>query len=205
MSKGASWTWTEVRPDVIIGFVPATNFMNCAQGLGLYLSLYREVNGQGATVVFPGTQKSWTCKHTDTSQDILAKFEIYAALDPKQTGNGRAFNIVDGNVTTWEEKWPGICSYFGLKAAGPGDYEPVEQFAKKHAKVWDQLVEKHGLQGGRMDAYQWGFLTFVMADFDFNRQYDISAARSIGFTEEVDTVTGYTTAFDRMRNAKVIP
>lgn len=205
MSKNASWTFTEVRPDVIIGFVPGSNFMNCAQGLGLYLSLYREVHGNGATINFPGTEKSWKCKHTDTFQDILARFEIHAAMNSKQAGSGKIFNIADGNVVTWADKWPGICEYFGLKAAGPGEYEPLDQFAKKHAKVWDGVVQKHGLQEGRLEGYGWPFLHFVMKEFDFDRQYDLTEARSVGFSEEIDTVAGYTTAFDRMREAKVIP
>lgn len=205
MSKNANWTFTEVRPDVIIGFVPTTNFMNCAQGLGLYLSLYREIHGEGATVTFPGTEKSWRCKHTDTFQDILAKFEIHAALNPDSCGHGKTFNVADGHVVTWEDKWPGICEYFGLKAAGPGEYEPLDQFAKKGAQVWESAVSKYGLKGGRLEAYQWGFLDFVMAKFDFDRQYDTEASRLVGFKEKIDTVEGYKTAFDRMRAAKVIP
>lgn len=52
LSKGKSWTFTEVRPDVIIGFTPGSNFMNAAQGLGFYLTLYREVKGEGAECPF---------------------------------------------------------------------------------------------------------------------------------------------------------
>jgi hypothetical protein len=33
LSKGERWTFIEVRPDGIIGFVPGTNAMNLAQGL----------------------------------------------------------------------------------------------------------------------------------------------------------------------------
>jgi hypothetical protein len=44
-----------------------------------------------------------------------------------------------------------------------------------------------------------------MDKFDFGRQYDLSKARSVGFKETIDTVKGYTIAFDRMKAAKVIP
>jgi hypothetical protein len=33
LSKGERWTFSEVRPDGILGFVPGTNAMNLAQGL----------------------------------------------------------------------------------------------------------------------------------------------------------------------------
>ena len=81
MSATRSWTYSEIRPDVIIGFTPGSNFMNCAQGLGLWLSLAREVHGAGAKVPFPGSQKSWKNKHTDTFQDILGRMDVYAAVN----------------------------------------------------------------------------------------------------------------------------
>ncbi len=40
---------------------------------------------------------------------------------------------------------------------------------------------------------------------DFNREYDLSKAREVGFHEEVDTVEGYRIAFERMKNAKILP
>ena len=148
LSKGKSWTFSEIRPDVIVGFVPGINFMNAAQGLGLYLSLYRTVHGEGARVPFLGTQGGWKCKHSDTFQDILAKMEIYAALNIDKCGSGSAFNIADGEVTTWSQKWPGLCGYFGLVGEGPGEkYEPLDEFAKKNHGVWDRVVER--LRWGR--------------------------------------------------------
>ncbi len=207
VSKDRKWTFSEIRPDVIVGFVPGTNFMNAAQGLGLYLSLYREVHGEGAKVPFPGTQKSWRCKHTDTFQDILAKMEIHVSLNRERCENGSSFNIADGNVITWEEKWPGLCKYFGLAGEGPRaeGYESAGKFAEKNKKTWDEAVKKHGLKTGRMENFSWGFLDFVMAKFDFDRQYDLRRAREVGFEEKIETVKGYCTSFDRMREAKVIP
>ena len=132
--------------------------------------------------------------------------EIYAALNPGKCGNGSAFNIADGEVTTWSQKWPGICEYFGLVGEGPKEsYEPLDEFARKNQRVWDRLVEERGLKAGRLEAYGWAFLYFIMDKFDFDREYDLSKARSVGFKESIDTVKGYTTAFDRMRAAKVIP
>nr|GFD58056.1 hypothetical protein [Tanacetum cinerariifolium] len=80
LSKGKGWTFAEVRPDGIVGFTPISNAMNLSQGIGLYLTIYREVHGRGAKVNWPGTEKSWKCKHSDTSQGILARMEIHAAM-----------------------------------------------------------------------------------------------------------------------------
>jgi hypothetical protein len=52
LSGGKKWTFSEVRPDGIIGFVPGTNAMNLAQGIPLCLCLWWEVHGRGAAVPF---------------------------------------------------------------------------------------------------------------------------------------------------------
>lgn len=206
MSASKSWTYSEIRPDVIIGFTPGSNFMNCAQGLGIWLSLAREVHGAGAKIPFPGTQKSWVNKHTDTFQDILARMDIHAAVNHDKCGKGGTFNVADGEVVTWSGKWPGICAAFGLEGTPPGAQPySIEEFIKDNEVTWQQMVEKHGLKKGILESFSWPFLFFVMTVFDFDRQYDLSASKEVGFKETIDTVKGYETAFQRMRETKIIP
>merc|ERR1712029_605042 len=110
--------------------------MNITQGLALYLTLFREAHGEGASVPFVGTPASWKNTHTDTFQDILAKQEIHLALSRDKVASGSSFNCADGNVTTWEQKWPEICSYFGLEGTGPGDkVVDVAAFAKENGST----------------------------------------------------------------------
>lgn len=206
LSKNKSWNFYEVRPDVIVGFTPGSNFMNITQGVGFYLSLYRAVHGEGAEVSFVGTQKSWVNKHTDTFQDILAQEEIHLALNDDNIASGTSFNAADGNVVTWREKWPELAAYFGLKGTGPGA-EPVDcaAFAKKHSSEWRKLEEKNGLKQGIFEKYSWGFVSGVCVAFDFDRQYDLSDCRKVGFNETISTAKGYLTSFERMRAAKILP
>ena len=96
---------------MIIGFTPGSNFMNCAQGLGIWLSLAREVHGEGAKIPFPGSQNSWVNKHTDTFQDILGRMDIYTAVNPDKCGNGGTFNCADGDVVTCKSKIEAIPLY----------------------------------------------------------------------------------------------
>ncbi|PVH71346.1 hypothetical protein DL98DRAFT_615550 [Cadophora sp. DSE1049] len=174
LSKGKSWTFTEIRPDGIVGFVPGSNAMNMAQGIALYLSLYKEVYGVGATVPFPGFEHGYNSTHSDTFQDILARMEIYAATNPKKCGNGGIFNIAD-------------------------------DFVKENSKTWGAMVEKHGLDPAGMKFQNWAHVHFMLVQFDFDRQYDLSRAREVGFMEKVDTAKGYFTAWDRMKAAKIFP
>jgi len=87
---------------------------------------------------------------------------------------------------------------------GPEPYA-IEDFVQKNSSTWQELAQKHNLKEGIMESFSWPFLYFVMTVFDFDRQYDLTSARKAGFEETIDTVKGYTTAFERMRNANIIP
>lgn len=207
LSRGQKWTFTEIRPDGIVGFVPGTNSMNQAYGIAFYLTLYRAVYGAGARVPFPGKPHGYNSTHSETFQDILSKMEIHTALNRDQCGNGSVFNIADGEAVSWEMVWPGICSYFGLVGDEPTRNERIsmEEFVRKNSKVWDGLVDKHGLKKGVLERQNWAHTQFMLVDFDFDREYALDQARSVGFEESIDTVDGYKIAFDRMVEGKVIP
>ncbi|KAJ8115984.1 hypothetical protein OPT61_g2490 [Boeremia exigua] len=206
LSKGKDWTFAEVRPDGIIGFTPINNAMNLAQGIGLYLAVYREVHGQGAKVNWPGTEKSWKCKHSDTSQGILARMEIYAATNIERCGNGQVFNIADGKTVTWEQVWPKICANFGLVGEGPAsDPVQMEKFVKENTDLWKKLAEKYGLKEGAIEEQNWPFVHFMLVQFDFDRQYDLTRKAKAGFKEEIETEQGYIEAWEKMRAAKILP
>jgi hypothetical protein len=204
-STNKAWKFCEIRPDAIVGFVPNNNAMNIAQGVGIFLALYKEVSGEGAEVPFPGSQEAWTARHTDTSQDILAMFHIHASLHPEKT-HERAFNVVDGQATTWEEVWPQLCAYFGLKAKPPASDAifDVVKWMEEHRDRWPQFTAKHQLKSGAFEGTGFQFVKDVMG-IPFRRDYDAAASRSVGFKEERPHAVGYELAFDEMKRARIIP
>lgn len=142
LSKGKPWTFTEIRPDGIVGFAPGSNFMNMSQGMAIYLSIYRKVHGAGARVPFPGAEHGYKSKHMDTFQDLLSRLEIFTAVNPDQCGNGGIFNAADGPVITWADIWPRLCEHFGLKDGGPQpDSMPILDFVKKNRWAWPHANE----------------------------------------------------------------
>jgi nucleoside-diphosphate-sugar epimerase len=115
-AKHKQWSWIETRPDIIIGFVPNQNAYSLAQSLGIFLSLYAAVEGQGATISFPGTLKSWRAKSHDSSSDMIARQTIHLSLNLPPAMKGEGFNVADAKAwSSWSDKWPQICSYFGLE------------------------------------------------------------------------------------------
>lgn len=205
LSQGKRWTFCEIRPDAIIGFVPQNNAMNLAQAIGLWLAMVRSLEGIGTEVIFPGGEKAYKALHTDTSQDILAQFHIYASLHPEVVSK-KAFNIADGEVVTWEQVWPGICDWFGLKGVGPDSSKATgAEWVQQQKGAWAKWVKENGLKEGALEATSWEFMSAIMGGITFDRQYDLSACREVGFQEKMETVQGYSRAFERMRSARIIP
>lgn len=207
LSQGKSWKFSEIRPDGIVGFTPASNAMNMAQGIALYLSIYREVHGLGATVTFPGRPHGYESTHSDTFQDILSKLEIYAALNPAKCGDGGVLNAADGKTVTWAQVWPRLCKYFGLIGVKPSEVgsQSMQDFVQEHRDAWTALAKKHNLNEAVVDQQGWSHVHFMLVDFDFDRQYDLSRSREVGFSEEIDTVEGYVLAWERMKAANILP
>jgi hypothetical protein len=213
LSSNRTWTFCDVIPDVIIGFVPHNNIYCLPQVLGLYLTLYHHIHGDGAEVVFPGTTNSWYNKSNDSSQDIIAKFAIHASLHP-QVSDGQSYNTADNaSPSSWSQKWPIICDYFNLKGVAPtnGSGPDPTGFLSENREKWLGLEKKHGLQTGRVgnERSYGGFPTFIMTMLDFDRQLDLTkmheAWQQGGKVEETDTKGAWYATFDRFRKAKIIP
>jgi hypothetical protein len=211
LSQNKPWTYAEVMPDIVVGFVPNNNAYCLAQWLALYLSLYREINGAGAEVVFPGTLKSWGIKSNDSGQDIIARFAIHASLHPEIT-SGERYNVADNaRWSTWAVKWPVICEFFGLVGVAPenGSGPDPSAYVAEHREKWFEVERKYGLKGGRVGNEKSLSIVpqFLMGMFDFDRQLDMSKCHEAwgDAVEETDVKGAWWTAFERFRAARIIP
>ncbi|KAF4550054.1 Hypothetical protein D9617_19g103600 [Elsinoe fawcettii] len=222
LSDGRNWSFATVMPDVITGYVPNGNWNCAALAVSQFLSLVREVEGEGATLVFPGGKGPWTAQSQDSSQDLIARFSIYAALHPEKTA-GQDFNIgVSAEPSSWEVKWPQVCSYFGLKGAPPKDVvdsltlegevvhiEDMSAYIEKHADCWSALAQREGLRTKtwtpRMDS--WHMLPGILQYLHKDRQVSMERTHGVwgDMKEETDVAGSWLKAFDRFRRAKVIP
>ncbi|KAJ6520683.1 hypothetical protein DFH09DRAFT_998004 [Mycena vulgaris] len=203
-SKGKSWTWCEVRPDVIVGFTPKGSKPNFASHWAMYLSLYRAVEGEGARVPFPGTEMGFNSKLNEVSSEILAKSAIWASLHPEEAGSGQFFNVADqAEPSTMRERWPALAAYFGLVGVGPpapdADVLKPTEYVLKHRDILKEKYYKANdvLQATSMDRYGY-FL-------DFDRQLSLDKIRAAGFGEEMDPLESWLKAFERFKRAGMVP
>jgi hypothetical protein len=184
--------------------------MNLAQALGLFLSFFASREGPGASVPYPGPQSAYIAPHTDVSQSLLARFHIYASLHPDLTAN-QGFNIGDEPAgVTWAGLWPRISAHFSLVGTGPINNTTqetfnIDRYMQTHRAEWAAWVKTHGLKEGALEGTDFTFLTVMLGMAVFGREYDLSKAQEIGFTETRDTVDGYLEAFELMRAARIIP
>ncbi|OOF92689.1 hypothetical protein ASPCADRAFT_174426 [Aspergillus carbonarius ITEM 5010] len=208
LSTGKPWSWCEVRPDVIVGVAPFGNANCMAQTMGIYLGLYRELEGEGARVPFPGNETTWRLLSTDSNQDIIARFCIHASMQPREKVHARAFNIADSaRPVSWSERWPALAAFFGLEGVGPDEtslhptvymdrnWEKLQALCQDRGLKEDVIYRSMHNTGSRM-----GSLRLM----DFDRPFDLTRARALGFEEEMDTVFSWHTAFDRVRKAKIM-
>ncbi|KAF7185723.1 Short chain dehydrogenase sirQ [Pseudocercospora fuligena] len=215
-SQGRKWSWIDTRPDIIIGFVPNQNAYSLAQSLGIFLSLYAHVEGRGAQVSFPGTTKSWNAKSIDSSSDMIARQTLHLSLTLPSSAKGEGFNVGDSkDYSTWSVKWPRLCAYFGLEGTAPpadtSSQLEVRQYIIDHLDEWKVLEQRYSLKSGVADSDLTfkGFEYFLLTQFDFDRQYNMSkmysSPKENPFTEQRDTKEAWYGVFDRMRAGHLIP
>lgn len=212
LSADKPWTFIDVIPDIVVGFVPNNNAYCLAQWLALYLSLVAEIHGKGTEVAFPGNSKSWNIKSNDSSQDIIGRFTVYASLHLETTG-GQRYNVADNaQWSTWSAKWPIICEYFGLRGVPPpaqGSGPNPSAYVQENSEKWFEMEKKYGLKTGRVgnDRSLTVVPNFLMGQFDFDREIDATKMHEAwgAAKEEIDIQGGWHTAFDRFRAARIIP
>lgn len=126
-------TWTVTYPNDVIGFARG-NFMNLAAGLGLYAAVTREL---GEDLVFPGSETFYTRFDSFTSSRLHARFCAWAVREPKAAN--QAFNVVNGDVQSWQDLWPRLARRFGMRVRR-------DQFARADA---DERLEGRTELGDR--------------------------------------------------------
>lgn len=154
-AKDKSWNWCDTRPDIIVGFVPNQNFYSLGTSLAVFLSLYRAINGEGAVCPYPGTPKAYIAKSIDSSSDMIARQTLHLSLTLPPNVKGEGYNVADAKYpSSWETKWPALCSYFGLKGTPPPTENPLEvrKYIKDNFVTWEQLEKKFGLETGKADS-----------------------------------------------------
>jgi hypothetical protein len=154
--------WTVTYPNDVIGFAKG-NFMNLVTSLGLYASISKEM---GKDLEWPGSEKFYTKFDCFTSSRLHAQFCLWAAMEPRAANE--AFNVVNGDVESWQNMWPKVAQHFGIKVkpdqfSGPAPDEskmdmdpspPLSVLATKAGLVGSPALEQNRVEQ-RIDLVKW--------------------------------------------------
>ncbi len=110
-AKQQGWDWVVTYPNDVIG-VAKGNFMNLATSLGIYSAITKEM-GQG--LVWPGSPDFYTKFDCFTYSRLHAKFNLWAALEQSPRVSNQAFNVVNGDVESWQNMWPKVAKKFSIR------------------------------------------------------------------------------------------
>jgi len=200
---GASWKWTILRPQLVVGEAIGGN-LNIIPAIGVLAGLQREA---GLPLSFPGGPP-FIFEAVDA--DLLAHSFEWAATTPA-CGN-EIFNVTNGDVFVWEEVWPAIADALGMRVGAP---EPcrLELEMPKRANEWATIVRKYSLRSPA-DINAFVGESFEFADFCFAygaekppRPAIVSTikAREAGFYECMDTEDMFRKWVRRFQDDRLLP
>ena len=196
--KGKSWTWSALRPSVVIGFALG-NPMNLAMVIAVYASMSKEL---GLPLRFPGKPGAYDTLLEMTDAGLLARATVWAATNERCAN--QAFNINNGDLFRWNEMWPKIARFFELEIAPPLPMSLDVVMADKAAAVEADEGKARPRRHPYKAVSSWGFGDAVFGwDYDFFA--DGTKARRFGFHDYVQTDEMFLSVFREMREQQIIP
>ncbi|MPZ58946.1 MAG: NAD-dependent epimerase/dehydratase family protein [Rhizobiales bacterium] len=197
-AKTRAWTWSASRPHGICD--PAPDIVrSMARLIGVYAAICKELD---RPLCFPGTPENYRAVYQCTDSSLLAKAIVWMSTDPS-CGN-QAFNVTNGEYFRWENLWPRIADYLGMRCGPVVTLKLANAMADK-ADVWNRIVARHGLRDiPYADAAIWTY-----GDFLFTPAWDMMSSttklRQFGFPDVIDTEAMFFKLFDALRRERVIP
>lgn len=200
--RGAAWSWTIFRPEVIIGGAIGCA-MNLVPVIGAYAALLKE---QGRDLAFPGGPP-YVWEATDA--DLLASAIAWAG--EADTAKNQAFNVCNGDVFTWQNVWPAIADAFGMRAAEP---EPRSMAAMMSdaGPAWDQICAKHRLAAPSLKEFLGESHHYADFCFGYGARQAIPPhllstikIRNAGFADAVDTEEMFRRWIKYFQDARLFP
>ncbi|XP_057958219.1 3-oxo-Delta(4,5)-steroid 5-beta-reductase-like [Malania oleifera] len=194
-------TYSVHRASIILG-ASSRSAYNTLLTLAVYAAVCRL---EGLPFRFPGTRYTWEhfCDATDVR--VLAEQHVWAAVT--EEAKNQAFNCTNGDVFTWKSMWKVLSEVFGV---GYVPYEEGEEFdivglMEGKGKVWDAIVEEHGLYPTRLEEITcFGALKHVL-HFEFQHVSSMNKSRDFGFFGHADSLKSIGPWVETLRQMKIIP
>lgn len=200
-SYAPSLSYSVHRSSIIIGASPRSVY-NTLLSLAVYAIICRH---EGSPFRYPGTRYTWEhfCDVTDAR--VLAQQHIWAAVTAQC--KNQAFNCTNGDVFTWKSLWKALCGIFDLEFLPFNENDAFDfvGLMKDKGKVWDDIVEKHGLQKTKLEEITCFEALGNVLRFKFQHVCSMNKSREFGFFGYVNTLKSLDMWVGKLRDMKVIP
>jgi nucleoside-diphosphate-sugar epimerase len=196
--QGERWSWSAARPHVICGYALG-NPLNLISTLCVYAAIRKEL---GLPLTFPGKPGAFTSIYQATDSGLLARAMVWMATTPQCADE--AFNITNGDFFRYENLWPVFADHFGM-APGGVETEDLTVFMAGKEPVWDEIVEKHGLEPNPFARLaNWAFANYAFSN-DWDVMSDTTKCRKYGFLEFIDSEEMFLDHFAFLRRSRIVP
>ena len=200
-SARGGWAFTLLRPQIVLGGTPGSP-MNILAAIGAYACLLREA---GLPLTFPGGGRF---VNAASDSRLIARAVHWCGTHAAAAG--RTFNVVNGDVLTWQDLWPSIAAHFGMDT---GESRPTSLAAAMPGREadWRRIVERHHLRPltlGEFVGASWQFADRNLAfgqDDPPDRVVSPIALRQAGFDGCEDTEDAVLHWLDRMQRDRLLP
>jgi nucleoside-diphosphate-sugar epimerase len=195
----SSWSYTVLRPGGAICGPSLGTAMNLTMVIAIYAAISRELD---LPLRFPGPESVYRAMYQVTSAEILGRATVWAG--EAAAARNQLFNVTNGDTMRWQHMWPRIARMFGMEVAEPVPFSLTTYMADK-GPLWDSIVKKYGL---RHIPYE-QIVNWAFGDFAFRQDRDnVSSTikvRQAGFADCMDTETMFSSFFDHLRSARILP
>lgn len=197
----ASWTFTILRPQIILGHAIGSP-MNIVAAIGAYAAVQREL---GEPLHFPGGGR-----YVNACSDSLLIAQAVEFAGSSPAAANETFNVVNGDVLTWQDIWPSIARHLGMEAGEARPLQLADAMPRKEG-TWARVVQRHGLQPLTLAGLVGSSWQFADRNFAFgkpdpdDRVVSPVKLRQAGFHHCRDTEDSILSWLSRMREARLIP
>lgn len=205
--KGARWTFTIQRPQIIYG-LSYGSALNPIPALAAYASILKH---RGEPLHYPGAPTGMVQEAIDA--DLLARVIAWAVDDP-HARNNEIFNVTNGDVYSWRRIWPAVAETMGMEM-GEDRQVGFAASAEAWAPEWDAVRVKHKLASpalldmvGQSFFYLDMLMNFGAVDRENPRPPSLVSTiklRQAGFGEVMDTGEMFRKWLRVMQQRNMIP
>ncbi|KAG7941354.1 hypothetical protein I3843_16G036900 [Carya illinoinensis] len=145
--KKEGLTWSIHRPNLIFGFSPYS-LMNLIGTLCVYAAICKN---ERLPLKSLGTKAVWDCFLVASNANLIAKQQIWVAVDPYV--KNEALNCNNGDVFRWKHLWKVLAEQFGIEDYGfeEGEKLSLVEMMKGKDAVWEEIVRENQLQPTKLE------------------------------------------------------